>query len=54
VNALLSATSNDQKVAMLKIFREGMSRDDFVAFEKYLVENKIVSANVINELNSQQ
>ena len=54
VNALLSATSNDQKIAMLKIFREGMSKDDFVVFEKYLVENKIVSANVINELNSQQ
>lgn len=51
VNSLISAQSNNEKVTLLKKLKGDMNKDDFINLEKMLVKEKIVSKEVLNEVN---
>lgn len=47
VDAILSATTNAQKVAIIKEIKSGMSPEEFTSFRNGLLQDKIVSTDVI-------
>lgn len=49
VVSLIDANTNAQKLELLKVIREDMTADEFEAFKRDLLENKIVSVNVFDE-----
>lgn len=51
IDVLTSANTNEQKLELLRTFKETMGRDEFVDLEKFVVSEKIVSPDVINQLN---
>jgi len=51
INALISAVSNDEKVTLMRVYKEIMSEEDFVALRSELLKYKIISVNVLKELN---
>ena len=51
VNALISAVSNEEKVTLMRVYKEIMSEEDFVALRTELLKYKIISVNVLRLLN---
>ncbi len=50
INALISAVSIEEKVTLLRVYKETMSSGDFEELRKELLLNKIISTNVLREL----
>jgi hypothetical protein len=48
---MISAVSIDEKVTLLRVYKEIMSKEDFEKLRLELLQNKIISTNVIRELN---
>ena len=51
INAMISAVSNEEKVTLLRVYKEIMSEKDFEALRTELLKYKIISTNVLRELN---
>jgi len=51
INALISANTNDEKEALLRVFKEDMDESEFSQFKKEILRYKIVSPEVLRKLN---
>jgi len=51
INALISSSTNEEKVTLMKVYKETMSEPKFDELKKELLKYKIISGNVIRELN---
>jgi hypothetical protein len=51
INAMISAISIEEKVTLMRVYQEIMSKEDFEKLRLELLQNKIISTNVIRELN---
>lgn len=49
VDALITAQSNEAKVALLKEFKENMSPKDFEELRKFIIKNRVVSSNAYQQ-----
>ena len=48
---MISAVSNEEKVTLMRAYKEIMSEEDFETLKRELKKYKIISINVIRELN---
>ena len=51
INAMISAVSNEEKVTLMRVYKEIMSEKDFEELRTELLKYKIISTNVLRELN---
>ena len=51
INAMISAYTNEEKVTLLRVYKEIMSEKDFEVLRRELLKYKIISTNVLRELN---
>jgi len=51
INALISAQTNEEKTTLMRVYKEIMSKEDFDKLKKELLQFKIISTNVLKELN---
>lgn len=49
MNALISATSNDQKIAILKDIKTRLTPEEYIAFRKNAITNRITTAEVFHK-----
>lgn len=54
VNALLSATSNDQKAALVDTYQKQMDSADFAELKTFLIKNRVVSPAVFTKVRNLQ
>jgi len=51
INAMISAVGNDEKVTLMRVYKEIMSKNDFKDLTTELLKYKIISTNVLRDLN---
>lgn len=51
LDALLTAQSNDEKVALLKEYKKSMSTNDFNDLKRFIITNRVVSSAVFQAFN---
>ena len=51
INAMISAYTNEEKATLLRVYKELMSETDFNELRTELLKYKIISTNVLRELN---
>lgn len=51
INAMISAQSNEEKTTLMRVYKETMSEKDFSDLRSELLRLKIISTDVIRELN---
>jgi hypothetical protein len=50
--SLINSTSNDEKIALLKTFKDEMGKDEFNKLLRTVIDEKIVSVDVLKKMNS--
>ena len=48
---MISAVGNDEKVTLMRVYKEIMSKNDFKDLTTELLKYKIISTNVLRDLN---